>query len=176
MDRQIIGLLIVIFIAVVAVSGCIENEVNEDYTIFENETNENSIKLESYEDENISFKFPHTFTPNHLSDTILFFDDYEKDETIGVIIGKNSLTLDQMYENLERRSKADNNIKNFTMEKIDFNGIPAIKKINEINYGQYEIFLTFKQSENSYQFSMQGSNLESLESLYELIKSNIVLK
>jgi hypothetical protein len=85
--------------------------------------------------------------------------------------------LDQFYENLNGSQR--DGVKNSILEKIELNGIPAIKVTDEYYEGKgsdYGIFLTFMHNGIDYTFYFSGNNLEILESTYELVKSSIILK
>jgi hypothetical protein len=70
-------------------------------------------------------------------------------------------------------------VKNFTVKKIDFNGINAIKVTDEYyknDDNKYGIYLTFVYNKKNYNFYFRGNNINTLNSYYELLKSSLVLK
>jgi len=85
-----------------------------------------------------------------------------------------------MYESIKKNRPDEDEVKNSQIEIIEFNGISAIKETVEwdttLVLKKYTIYLTFIHKENTYTFSFNGNNLNSVESNFEFVKSNLKLK
>jgi len=168
MDKKIIGLVIAIIISIVAISGCI---------------GENNLK--TFENEKISFKYPENFTqtkdspPSYASlDYLMYawFKDNATNEDIGVDSIKATISLEQLYSNLEKSDTKNSLITDFTIENTSFNGKSAIKEKISYKNGDHVIFLNFIHDGANYQFAFWGDDISSVESLYDTIVPTIKLK
>jgi len=149
-----------------------------------------SSQSKLYENEYISFKYPKSFVDvtffYHRDDgEYIFFSMFQDSEQNGLIVSSKEIDdslvqtyLDEYYENLNAGASQRSNVKNFTSEKIDFNGIPAVKVTDEYyeKEGKYGIFLIFVHNKKEYTFYLRSNDLNTLESNYELFKSSILLK
>jgi hypothetical protein len=145
-----------------------------------------------YENEYLSFKYPQslvdiTLFENYDKDKYIFFSIFEdrEPERNCMVVNSEKLYelsvptyLDQYYESINN-SKRDH-VRNFTLEKIDFNGIPSVKLTEEyyeeINTGKYAIFLFFVHDGNFYTLYFNSDKFISVEYMYELAKSSLKLK
>jgi hypothetical protein len=153
---------------------------------------DNSTELKLYENEHISFKYSNSFR-----DVTTFYSYMNDEEYIfwtmfsdlrhdGMIVSCEEIDisliptyLDEYYDNVNTNGSQRNDVKNFTVEKIDFNGINAIKVTDEYyenDDGNYGIYLTFIYNKKNYNFYFRGNNISTLNSYYELLNSSLVLK
>ena len=148
----------------------------------------NDAELKLYENEYISFKYPSSF----IESTVLsYFYNDENEENIyftwfeglekrsGIIVSckEAEISIEEWYEYFNSLQRE--HVKNFSSEKVDVNGISAIKTTDEYyesDGGSYGICLTFIHDKKGYTFYFRGDDLNNLESTYKIIKSSIILK
>ncbi|MCL2116196.1 MAG: hypothetical protein FWH29_08245 [Methanobrevibacter sp.] len=166
MAKKIIGLLIIIFIAVVGISGCIGE----------------SDGLKLYENEKISFKYPENYTMSNNTGINakyrfdLTFRDVPNDLKFHFTVDGDNLPLSERYDNLQKSYPLDENVTDFDLEMIVLNGTQALKQTVKYTDGDYVMFLQITHNNEHYMFNFVGKNLHSVESLYETVTSTIELR
>jgi len=143
-----------------------------------------------FENEYLSFKYPGSFI-----DITIFHSDAKEGKTFYSIFsdegGKNGLIvssreidpqmvptfLDEFYENLKTDGSQRSSLKMFELEKIEFHGIPALKATEEhAKHDRYRIILSFVRNNDLYTIYISGNDNKTVNYVYELIDSSIVLK
>lgn len=152
---------------------------------------DDSSESKIYENEYLSFKYPKSFIDtsffvNHDDKEYTFFAIFQDSEENGIIVSSSEIEtsldptyLDEYYENLKVALSQKEGIKNFTLEKREFNGIATIKTNEEYDNSKtdnYGIFLTVIHDSNDYTFYFSGKDLATLESNYQLLKSSLKFK
>ena len=171
MDKKLLGLIIILTISIVAISRYM---------------GEDNLKL--FENEDISFKYPNTFSDatNTVIESkegyLLYqrFENYWKEETFTIVCEECNLTLNQKYNEIERNFSLQRDIADFSLENVTINGVPAIKQnakwVPDIYNSKYVIYLYFIHNETFYTLSFHGKDLQSIESLYDAVTQTIELK
>ncbi|MDR2966325.1 MAG: hypothetical protein LBU74_00050 [Methanobacteriaceae archaeon] len=150
----------------------------------------NSSESKIYENEYISFKYPESFVDisffyYHGDGEYLFYSMFVDFEENGMIVSCEEIEASQVPTFLDEyrdyvNSLQRDEVKNFTIEKIDFKGIPSIKIIDEMykenEGGKYRLSVAFIHNDKFYLFYFGSNNLSTLNHYYDLLKSSITLK
>ncbi|MCL2115268.1 MAG: hypothetical protein FWH29_03510 [Methanobrevibacter sp.] len=144
-----------------------------------------------YENEYLSFKYPQslidtTFFEGYDEERYIFYSRYDdtEPEHNGMTVYSEKIEeslvstyLDSFYEDINSLDR--DWVKNFTFEKIDFNGIPALT-LTEEYYGsesvKYGKFLFLVHNDNFYTIYFCSDDFNNVEHMHELAKSSLILK
>ncbi|MCL2157527.1 MAG: hypothetical protein FWH54_05850 [Methanobrevibacter sp.] len=145
-----------------------------------------------YDNQYLSFKYPQslvdfTFFEDYDEERYIFFsifEDAEPERNCMAIYSEeidpslSSTYLDSYYEDFINSNRSI--VKNYTLEKIDFNGNPALKVTDEYTEesgsGKYGIFVFLMHKDNFYTFYFTSDNLNNCEHMFKLAKSSLILK